>query len=129
MSAKTISRFLIVFGIIYFILALNTLFGFLFVEGDPAFSVILAINALVYVFGLFEPRENVNRRGAHLFTGIFFSTILGLFKLLGVASLWFMDFLEGTGNLSMEFINFPVIAGGLLSIALYGAAKKKFTRE
>lgn len=129
MSVKTISRLLALFGLIYFILALNTLLGFPFIEKNPAFSVILLINALVYVFGLLEPGENTNRRGAHLFTGIFFSVILAIFKILSVISLWFMDILEGTGNLSIEFINFPVIAGGILSIMLYGVVKRKFSEE
>ena len=125
MNIKRITGLLMLFGIIYLLLGLNTLFGFFFTGADVALSIVLFINALVYLLGLVESAENVNRRRAHLLTGVGFSCLLSVFKVLNGLSTLLMAALETTAEFSPDGLNLPVVFTGFLGALLYFLMKRK----
>ncbi len=126
MNNSRINVLLWLMGTLYFLLGLNTLLGFFLAEKDLMFAIMLMVNAAIYLFGLLENPENLNRRAAHLLVGSFFSFLISLFKIFILIGLWLSGIVENMCMLSIPVANILVIFSGIVASFIYAATRKLF---
>ncbi|MBP8659834.1 MAG: hypothetical protein KBI09_02770 [Mesotoga sp.] len=127
MSIRNISTWLFLLGVLYLILAINTLLGILFSVKDLMMGIVILVNGSIYLFGLLERREDAKKRASHLLVGSFFSYTLSIYQIVVVFSLWLEGFIGGVCLLSVDVINFPLLFSGLLISFVSDYVKKSFT--
>lgn len=127
MSIKGINSWLWILGILYSLMALNTLTGFTYVEQDIIFGLVLCVSAGIYFFGLRESIEKPQRRAAHLLIGTIFSSLLGLFKFLILLGSLLSGYLEQDFHFSVDSFNLSVIIGSVITLVIHLRIRKQFT--
>ncbi|MFO7882464.1 MAG: hypothetical protein R6U52_08025 [Kosmotogaceae bacterium] len=126
MSVHIINFWLWILGIIYSLMALNTLTGFIYAEQDIIFGIVLGVSAGIYFFGIRESLEKPQRRAAHLLIGTMFSSLLGLFKFLILLGSSLSGYLEQNFQFTVDSFNLSVIIGSVITLVIHLQIRKQF---
>jgi len=82
MSSKKIWILSLILGVILSILTILMVLGFAGFERDILFSLVILLNALIYLTGLNDIKKKLKRGVAHTFVGGMFSSIIALYVVL-----------------------------------------------
>lgn len=126
MSARNVTILLIFFTVLLSFIALNTIFGLFLVDTNPAFGIIIFVNALIYFYGLFESNSDPKRRKAHLLIGSYFSYLLAIFQLLFVFASWLNGRIGGYCSINLQALNLPLVVTGLIASFVNEQVKKAY---
>ncbi len=125
MRGRSITFWLMLGGVLFAALAMNSFFGLLLTDRDPFLGIIIGINSAIYFFGIAEKKSNVRKRYSHLLVGSFFSYVLSIYQVLVVFSVWLEGLLISSCLLTIEVLNLPLIVSGFAISFLFDFAKKQ----